>query len=90
MVSTGTAVSGGVSSIKKEVSLSRSHSDSDRRNRRGPGNDVVRQFASSDELEKLQVRWLTCTSSGLAGEQQQYQPELLCGCAVLDEMHTSV
>lgn len=54
MVSTG----GAVSTIRKEVSLSRSHSDSYRRNQPCPGTDVVRQFASSDELEKLQVHWL--------------------------------
>ena len=55
MVSMGNAVSGGVSSVRKEVSLSRSHSDSSRRNRPCPGSDAVRPSVSSDEIEKMQV-----------------------------------
>jgi len=68
MESAGTTVTGGVSSIRKEVSLSRSHSDSSRRNRPYPGNNVVRHFQSTDELEKLQVcqliRMYSCLAVG--------------------------
>lgn len=42
---------------KKEVSLSRSHSDSYQRNRRLPSDDVLRQTASNDELQNLRVRY---------------------------------
>jgi hypothetical protein len=41
---------------KKEVSLSRSHSDSYRRNRRLSNDDGLRQTASNDELQNLRVR----------------------------------
>ena len=40
---------------KKEVSLSRSYSDSYRRNPRLPTDDSLRQTASNDELQNLRV-----------------------------------
>jgi hypothetical protein len=46
--------------IKKDVTLSRSHSDSYRRIRRLPSDDGLRQTASNDELQNLRV---SCTSS---------------------------
>ena len=51
-----------MSAIRKEGSLSRSHSDSYRRNRPS-GDDVLRQTASNSELQKLEVCGLIHTSS---------------------------
>ena len=47
--------SGGVTAIKKEVSLSRSHSDSYQRNRQPTGNDVLRPTVSTNELGLVKV-----------------------------------
>ena len=47
--------SGGVTAIKKEVSLSRSHSDSYRQNRPPPGDDVLRPTVSTNELGLVKV-----------------------------------
>ena len=47
--------SGGVTAIKKEVSLSRSHSDSYRQNRPAPGDDVLRPTVSTNELGLVKV-----------------------------------
>jgi len=48
---------------KKEVLLSRSYSDSYRRNPRVPTDDNLRQTASNDELQNLRVRICTTHSA---------------------------
>ena len=48
---------GGSDVSKKDVTVSRSHSDSYRRSKRLPSDEGLRQTASTDELEKLRVSY---------------------------------